>query len=150
MLCWPDRGNIDLWALAINYAIWVYNRLPNDMLGGLSPDEVWSSTRSDHSELLRAHVFGCPVYVLDPALADGHSIPKWDYRAHMGMFVGFSPEHSSLVPFVLNLCTGSITPQYHVVFDDKFEMVPSKNISDKHIDDKFAELYESSANFTWI
>jgi hypothetical protein len=51
----------------------------NDMLGGLSPDEVWSSTRSDHSELPRAHVFGCLVYVLDPALADGHSIPKWDY-----------------------------------------------------------------------
>jgi hypothetical protein len=58
MLCWPDHGNIDLWALAINCAIWVYNRLPNDMLGGLSPDEVWSSTRSDHSELPRAHVFG--------------------------------------------------------------------------------------------
>ena len=65
----------------------------------------------------------------------------------MGMFVGFSPEHSSLVPLVLKLCTGSITPQYHVVFDDKFETVPSKNISDKHIDDKFAELYKSSADF---
>jgi hypothetical protein len=49
---------------------------------------------------------------------------------------------------VLNLRTGSITPQYHVVFDDnKFETVPSKNISDKHIDDKFAELYKSSADF---
>jgi hypothetical protein len=51
----------------------------------------------------------------------------------------FSPEHSSLVPLVLK-------PQYHVVFDDKFETVPPKNISDKHIDDKFAELYKSSAD----
>jgi transposase InsO family protein len=25
MLCWPDRANINLWAFAINYAIWVYN-----------------------------------------------------------------------------------------------------------------------------
>jgi hypothetical protein len=90
MLCWPDRANINLWAFAINYAIWVYNRLPSDMLGGLSPNEVWSGKRCDHSELRRAYVFGCPVYVLDPKLADGDKIPKWDHRARMGMFLGFS------------------------------------------------------------
>jgi hypothetical protein len=76
MLCRPDCANINLWAFAINYAIWVYNRLPSDMLGGLSPNEVWSGKRCDHSELRRAHVFGCPVYVLDPKLADGDKIPK--------------------------------------------------------------------------
>lgn len=41
------------------------------------------------------------------------------------MFLGFSPVHSSLVPLVLNIETGRITPQYHVVFDDRFETVPS-------------------------
>ena len=41
------------------------------------------------------------------------------------MFVGFSPLHSLLVPLVLNIHTGKISPQYHVVFDDKFETVPS-------------------------
>jgi hypothetical protein len=39
--------------------------------------------------------------------------------------VGFSLLHSSEVPLVLNLQTGSITPQYHVVFDDHFSTVSS-------------------------
>ena len=147
MLCWPDRANINLWAFAINYAVWVYNRLPSNMLGGLSPNEIWSGNRADHHELRRAHVFGCPVYVLDPKLADGDSIPKWNHRAHMGMFLGFSHEHSSLVPLVLNLSTGHVSPQYHVIFDDNFETVPSLNPNASDIDDKFAALFESSREF---
>jgi hypothetical protein len=39
--------------------------------------------------------------------------------------VGFSTLHSSEVPLVLNLQTGSITPQFHVVFDDYFLTVLS-------------------------
>jgi hypothetical protein len=39
--------------------------------------------------------------------------------------MGFSSLHSSDVPLVLNLQTGSITPQYHVVFDDLFSTVSS-------------------------
>jgi hypothetical protein len=147
MLCWPDRANINLWAFAINYAIWVYNRLPSPMLGGLSPNERWSRNRSNHEGLRRAHVFGCPVYVLDPRLADGDSIPKWNHRARMGMFLGFSNEHSSLVPLVLNLLTGHVSPQHHVIFDDNFETVPSLNPSESDIDDKFAALFDSSKEF---
>jgi hypothetical protein len=41
------------------------------------------------------------------------------------MFVGFSRDHSSNVPLVLNPTTGSITPQYQVVFDDLFSTVAS-------------------------
>ena len=32
--------------------------------------------------------------------------------------MGFSKMHSTQVGLVLNLLTGSISPQYHVVFDD--------------------------------
>jgi hypothetical protein len=39
--------------------------------------------------------------------------------------MGFSHLHSSKVPLVLNLDTGSTTPQYHVVFDDHFSTVSS-------------------------
>ena len=70
-------------------------------------------------------MFGCPVYVLEPKLQDGKKIPKWSPRARLGMFLGFSPVHSSLVPLVLNVRTGKISPQYHVIFDDKFETVVS-------------------------
>jgi len=122
--CWPSHGSIKYWPQAVDYAVWVFNRMPS-LDSGVSPMEVWSQMRSTSNELRRAHVFGCPVYVLDPDLQDGNTLPKWSARARLGMFLGFSPHHSSLVPLILNVTTGRISPQYHVVFDDKFETVPS-------------------------
>ena len=37
--------------------------------------------------------------------------------------MGFSKMHSSLVSLILNQSTGSISPQFHVVFDDLFSTV---------------------------
>ncbi len=65
------------------------------------------------------------MYVLNPALQDGKKIPKWDPRACLGLFLGFSDLHSSQVPMVLNVTTGWISPQFHVIFDDKFDTVHS-------------------------
>jgi hypothetical protein len=121
---WPEHASIKLWPQAVDYAVWVFNRLPS-IKNGLSPNELWSSTRSSNHDLCRAHPFGCPVFVLDPALQDGGKIPKWDARARRGMFVGFSHRHSSPVPLCLNLRTGKISPQFHVVFDEKFHTVTS-------------------------
>ena len=42
------------------------------------------------------------------------------------MYLGVSAAHSSNVPLVLTIKTGSITPQYHVVFDDCFSTVTSE------------------------
>ncbi len=123
-LHWHEYANIKLWPQAIDYAVWVFNRLPSVDLG-LSPNELWSQARATSHDLRRTHPFGCPVYVLDPWLQDGHKIPKWDTRARRGMFVGFSKDHSSLVPLVLNIMTGKISPQFHVIFDDKFQTVAS-------------------------
>eukprot|EP00956_Cyclotella_meneghiniana_P031962 scaffold85834_cov44-Cyclotella_meneghiniana.AAC.3 len=90
---------ISFWALAMSYAIWCYNHVPSTR-HGLTPEELWSRTKSARSEIKRAHVFGCPVYVLDPKLQDGQSIPKWNSKARQGIFVGFSSEPSSTVPLV--------------------------------------------------
>jgi hypothetical protein len=60
-----------------------------------------------------------------PALQDGKKIPKWDSKARQGIFVGFSDEHSSLAPLVFNPTTQHISPQYNVIFNDKFTTVPS-------------------------
>jgi len=125
---WP-RGNCDysrLWPFAVDYAIWVFNRLPR-MDCGICPEELWSGGRgsSRHDDFSRAHKFGCPVFVLDNDLADGHRIPRWHPRARLGMFLGFSPHHSSLAPLVLNLATGKITVCYHAIFNDDFTTVAS-------------------------
>ncbi len=73
---------------------------------------------------------GAALYVLEPELQDGKRIPKWFPRARLGMFVGLSLVHSSLVPLVLNVKMGKISPQYHVVFDDKFSTVNSLSSED--------------------
>jgi hypothetical protein len=92
---WPQHASSIFWPQAIDYAVWVFNRMPN-MVTGISPNELWSSVRGDSgTQLLRTHVFGCPVYVLDAALQDGKKIPKWNPRARLGLFLGFSDSHSS-------------------------------------------------------
>ena len=144
-LRWPERAVIDLWPQAMSYAIWVYNRLPSDGRGW-TPEELWSRSKTHRSDLSRAHVFGCPVYVLDPRLQDGKKIPKWDSRARQGIFVGFSPDHSSLVPLVLNPRTQHISPQYHVIFDDAFSTAPSLcPVAER--DARFEQLFDTAEFF---
>jgi hypothetical protein len=122
---WPEHANICFRPQALEYSIWVFNHLPNIKQGGLSPNKLWSSCRAPTKEFNRAHVFGCPVYILDARLQDGHWIPKWSPKARLGIFLGFSTLHSSQVPLVMNVAMGKISPQYHVIFDDKFETVIS-------------------------
>ncbi|KAL7447620.1 hypothetical protein ACHAXS_000018, partial [Conticribra weissflogii] len=110
---------------------------------GRTPDELWTESHSDHHDLCRAHVFGCPVYVLEPALQDGKKIPKWNSRARQGVFLGFSPHHSSLAPLVLNRRTGKVSPQYHVIFDDKFQTV-SSGISSEALNGIWLKLFKRS------
>jgi hypothetical protein len=86
---------------------------------------MWSLARLPTNGLNRAHVFGCPVYILNIQLQDGHNVPKWESCACLGLFVGFLPLHLSLFPLVLNIRTGNKSPQYHVVFDDCFKTVAS-------------------------
>ena len=128
-LHWPSRASVCLWPMAIDYAIWVFNRLPR-IDTGVCLDELWFQSRHSHEDFWRAHVFGCPVYVLEPKLQNGKKIPKWDPRARLGMFVGFYTLYSSLVPLVLNFCAEKIWPQYHVIFYDTFETVLSLPSSD--------------------
>jgi hypothetical protein len=71
------------------------------------------------------HVWGCPVYVLHPKIQQGQKLPRWAPRSKRGMFLGLSQQHTSEVHLVLNLGTGSITTQFHVVFDDLSTTVPS-------------------------
>jgi hypothetical protein len=48
--------------------------------------------------------------------------------------------HSSQVPLVMNVDTGKIFPQFHVIFDDKFETVLSIALGDS-IDDRWKSTF---------
>eukprot|EP00804_Cyclotella_cryptica_P008821 CCRYP_013059-RA/>CCRYP_013059-RA protein AED:0.64 eAED:0.36 QI:0/0/0/1/0/0.5/2/0/330 len=84
--------------------------------------------------------------MLEPALQDSKKIPKWDSRSCQGIFMGFSSEHSPLVPLVLNPTTKHISPQYHVIFDDDFTTVPSLNTIEER-DKLFEQLFEMATEY---
>ena len=121
---WSEVADARLWPLAVQHAALLYNQMPNESTG-LSPHDLFTKTRWPHSKFQDFHVWGCPVYVLDKTIADGKKLPRWDSRSKRQVFVGTSRKHASTVPLVLNLETGAITPQFHVVFDDWFAMVTS-------------------------
>ena len=41
-LHWPAQANISFWPQAIEYSVWVFNRMPNTE-SGISPNKIWSS-----------------------------------------------------------------------------------------------------------
>ena len=117
--------------MAMDHAVWIYNHLPR-MDSGASPEELWTRSNTVTSRLLSdCHVWGSPTYVLEPKLQkSGVKIPKWRPRSRRGVNMGFSPRHSTMVALVLNLVTSTITPQFHVVFDDMFSAVTSNDPSE--------------------
>ena len=121
---WPECVDSSLWPLVVKYAVYLWNHMPNPETG-LAPIEIFSEVKSDYYELLSSHVWGCPVYVLDPALQGGVKLPRWRPRSRRGMFVGISDVHSSKVGLVMNLSTKNVSPQYHLVYDEWFTTVKS-------------------------
>jgi hypothetical protein len=63
-------------------------------------------------------------------------------RALLGLFLGFSERHLSQVPLVLNVETGKVSPQYHVIFDNKFKTV--------HLLPDFATLDKQWRTVLWL
>jgi hypothetical protein len=80
--------------------------------------------------------------VLDASLQDGKKIPKWNPWACLDLFLVFSDLHSSLMPLVLNVDMGHISPQFHVIFDNKFKTVTSLAIGES--------LDKQSADIFWL
>jgi hypothetical protein len=120
---WKQGIDSSLWPMAVNYATHIYNTTPKE--NGVCPADIFLGTTVPRHRLQHLHAWGCPVYVLDPTLANGSKLPRWQPKSRLGIFVGMSTFHSSDVPLVLNLQTGYITAQFHVVFDDLFSTVAS-------------------------
>ena len=83
--CPEGTFSTNIWTMVMDYAVWVYNRIP-DLQSGLSAIEIWSRSRSRFepvSETLgNYHVGFCPTYVLESKLnKPGLKITKWDTRS---------------------------------------------------------------------
>ena len=130
--------------MAVDYAVYLHNHMPRPSVGMLAPIDLLLKTQSARTHFHDMHVWGCPCYILDPQLQDGHKLPKWKPRSCRGMFVGFSPGHSSLVPLVLNPRTGKISPQFQVVFDNWFTSVLSVGADDAFEPSMWQTLFSHS------
>ena len=65
------------------------------------------------SNMSNCHVFCCLIFVLEPKLQNlGVNIIKWGPRSLIEDNMGFSEMHSTKFGLVLNILTGSISPQY--------------------------------------
>lgn len=118
---WPSAITTNLWPYALRMANEVSNLTP--ILVGqdhVSPIELFAQVEI-RPQVKFAHTFGSPVYVLDAKLQAGHTKPKWEHRARIGMYLGPSPRHSTKVALVLNLQTGHVSPQFHVQYDDLYD-----------------------------
>ena len=141
-LHWPEEFHVELWPFALDYACWIVNHTPNHKHGWM-PIELFCGTSVDCQHLRRTRVWGCPGYVLSPTLQDGKKIPKWAPKARRGQFLGFSKDHSSKIGMFRNLQTGSISPQFHVVFDELFTTVNSV----EEDDNTWIELFISDREY---
>ena len=121
-LHWPEVADAALWPLAVSQACFIINHVPNEVTG-LAPCDIVTKMRWEQRKLHDIHVWGCPVYVLDKHIGNGKKIPRLSPRSTRYMYMGMSQKHATTVPMVLNLQTGTITPQYHVIFDDWFATV---------------------------
>ncbi len=97
----------------------------------MSRGSIYGEHRAPSSASRPSHM-GMPCIYFGPSTTSWQKIPRWAPRSQRGVFVGLSTIHSSEVPLVLlNLETGSVTQQYHVVFDDRYSTVASINVDDK-------------------
>jgi len=126
---WPDVADSSLWPMAVDYAVYIYNHIPN-VVSGLLPIELATHTAQQSTDFITLHVWGSPAYVLDPKLQDGHKLPEWKPRSRRANFLGLSKRHAATIPLVLNCQTLAILAQFHVIFDDWFTTVVSTTAND--------------------
>jgi hypothetical protein len=123
VLHWPNQADLSLWPFALEHAIYLWKNMPSHETL-MVVIEIFTSTKfPSYDHLQQSHVWGCPVYILDPKLQDGKKLPKWLPRTQRRQYLGVSPQHSSTIGHILNLRTGFVSPQHHVIYDDLYSMV---------------------------
>ena len=120
------------WPAVILAHLWLYAvRMANDLINSTlwlsdvhkrTPNQKFFDTEVTKNPKHWYH-FGCPVYVLNDALQQGHRRPrggKWAEQARVGCYLGWPPIHARNVGLVLNIQTARVSPQFHIRADNLF------------------------------
>ena len=121
---WPKTITSNLWPQALKHATNKRNALPRKGKTQ-SPISLFSNTTIEPN-IKHFCPFGCPVYVLQAPLQTGAPFPKRNEQSQVGIFLCHSPHHAASVPLILSTQTGLVSPQFHCVFDDRFETVKNE------------------------
>jgi hypothetical protein len=108
-LRWPKVITLHLWPYAVRQEADIHNSIPCEGGDGQSPIELFSSA-TVRPNLKDFHTILCPVYQLQPELASGASLPRWNARSRIGINLGKSPRHAGTVYNILNPITGLVFP----------------------------------------
>ncbi len=139
---WPNCVSTMMWPFALKEAAYRLKRL-SLRSDSQNCEATFFNVDQDFIDPLTHHTFGSPCFVLDSHLQPGiGGAPKWEPRSRLGIYVGHSPSHAGSVALVLNPRTGHVSPQYHVVFDDQFTMVPF--MEKNKVPPNWAQLVENS------
>ena len=71
---WKHGVDASMWPMAVKYSAYIYNSLPG--ANGISPNDIIFGTRVPRHKLSNIHIWGCPVYVLNPSLQDSQKISQ--------------------------------------------------------------------------
>ena len=71
---WKYGINASMWLMAVKYSTCIYNSLTRYYC--IAPNDLFFGPRITHNKLRNIHVWGCPVYVLNPSLQAGKTIPR--------------------------------------------------------------------------
>jgi hypothetical protein len=82
---WKDGIDASLCQKALRYVTHMYNNNPKN---GVSQMDIFTASTVTRHRLMVIHVFGCPVYILDPKVQQGQKLPCWQQRSHQGIFMG--------------------------------------------------------------
>jgi hypothetical protein len=131
-----------MWPFALKEVAYCLNRLSLHS-DGQNCEATFFNVDKEFIDPSIHHTFGSPCFVLDSHLQSSiGDATKWEPQSCLGIYVGHSPSHAGLVALVLNPQTCHVSPQYHVVFDDQFTMVPL--VEKNEVPPNWAQLVKNS------
>jgi hypothetical protein len=77
-----DGIDASLWPQAVTYTTHVYNTTPKD---GVCHADIFFGSAVPRHRFMDLHVWGCPVYLLDPKIQQGQNLPRWAPSSKRGM-----------------------------------------------------------------
>ena len=122
MVKWLNVVHLGHWSFAVHCAVETLNNTPKPR--GFTSKEAFAVTKGDRN-FKHYHAFGCPAYVLDPALQAGHKTPNWQPMSKPCVFIGKSRQHVASVSMTLNPATNFISSNFHIVYDDDYQTMSS-------------------------